>query len=69
MMRAIALCAGLLIALSAAAQDPVRAKLVGRRVVDSYPGAPILVCQYAGPGATYEVVASSGSCARYIELH
>jgi hypothetical protein len=68
-MKAIAICAALLLAWSAGAQEPLRAKLVGRRVVDSYPGTPILVCQYAGPGATYEVVASSGSCARYIELH
>ena len=68
-MKAIAICAGLLLALSASAQDPLRAKLVGQRVVDSYPGTPILVCQYAAPGAKYEVVASTGSCARYIELN
>jgi hypothetical protein len=68
-MKAIAICAGLLIALSAAAQDPARAKLVGRRVVSSYPGAPILVCQYAGAGATYEVVASTATCARYLKLN
>ncbi|MGD0501290.1 MAG: hypothetical protein ABSD02_00990 [Steroidobacteraceae bacterium] len=68
-MKAIAICAGLLIALSANAQDPLRAKLVGQRVVSSYPGTPILVCQYAGPGAKYEVVASAGTCARYIKLN
>jgi hypothetical protein len=67
-MKAIAICAGLLIALSAAAQDPARAKLVGQRVISSYPGAPILVCQYAGPGAKYEVVASAATCARYLKL-
>jgi len=42
---------------------------VGQRVVSSYPGTPILVCQYAGPGAKYEVVASAGTCARYIKLN
>jgi hypothetical protein len=68
-MKAIAMSAGLLIALSAAAQEPLRAKLVGQRVVNSYPGAPILVCRYAGPGATYEVVASAATCARYLELN
>jgi hypothetical protein len=67
-MKAIALCAGLLIAFSASAQDPMRAKLVGRRIVSSYPGTPILVCRYAGPGATYEVVASAATCARYLKL-
>jgi hypothetical protein len=46
----------------------MRAKLVGRRIVSSYPGAPILVCRYAGPGATYEVVASAATCARYLKL-
>jgi hypothetical protein len=68
-MKAIAICAGLLIALSAGAQDALRAKLVGQRFVSSYPGAPILVCRYAGPGATYEVVASAETCPRYLELN
>jgi hypothetical protein len=68
-MKAIALCAGLLIALSAGAQDQGHAKLVGRRVVSSYPGTPILVCRYAAPGATYEVVASAATCAPYLVLH
>ena len=68
-MKAITICAGLLIALSASAQDTFRAKLVGQRVVSTYPGTPILVCQYAGSGAKYEIVASAGSCARYITLN
>jgi hypothetical protein len=68
-MKAIAICAGLLIALSAGAQGQPRAKLVGRRVVSSYPGTPILVCRYAGAGATYEVVASAATCAPYLELN
>jgi hypothetical protein len=68
-MKAITICAGLLIALSASAQDTFRAKLVGQRVVSTYPGTPILVCQYAGAGAKYEIVASAGSCARYITLN
>jgi hypothetical protein len=68
-MKALMICAGLLIALSAGAQDGLRARLVGQRVVSSYPGTPILVCRYAGPGATYEVVASAATCARYLELN
>jgi len=68
-MKAIAICAGLFFALAANAQDPLRAKLVGQRVISSYPGAPILVCRYAGPGAKYEVVSSAGTCARYIKLN
>jgi hypothetical protein len=68
-MKAIALAAGLLIAFSANAQGPARAKFVGSRMVSTYPGAPILVCRYAGRDATYEVVASAASCARYLELN
>jgi hypothetical protein len=67
-MKAIALWAGLLIALSAGAQDQAQAKLVGRRIVSTYPGAPILVCRYAAPDATYEVVASAATCAPYLVL-
>jgi hypothetical protein len=68
-MKAIAVCAGLLIALSAGAQDQARAKLVGRRVVSTYPGTPILVCRYTARDATYEVVASAATCAPYLELN
>lgn len=67
-MKTLTLCMGLLIALSASAEPSVRAKLVGQRIVDSYPGAPILVCRYTGPRATYEVVASSSSCAPYLDV-
>ena len=71
-MKAIAICAGLLFALAAGAQDhaqdPLRAKLIGRRVISTYPGTPILVCRYAAPGANYEVVASAATCAPYLEL-
>jgi hypothetical protein len=72
-MKAIAICAGLLFALAAGAQDhaqdPLRAKLIGRRVVSTYPGTPILVCRYAGPDAKYEVVSSDANCARYLKLN
>ena len=72
-MKAIAICAGLLFALAAGAQDhaqdPMRAKLIGRRVVSTFPGTPILVCRYAGPGARYEVVASAATCAPYLKLN
>jgi hypothetical protein len=59
----------MLFALSAGAQGQLRAQLVGQRIVSSYPGTPILVCRYAGPGATYEVVASAATCARYLALN
>jgi hypothetical protein len=69
-MKAIALGLALLIVAAAAnAQgDPPRAKLIGRRLITSYPGAPILVCEYRDAAVKYEVVAAGGSCARYLAL-
>jgi len=66
-MKAIAFCLGL-IAASAYAGEPVQAKLVGQRVVTSFPGNPVLVCQYAGAEARYEVVASTRVCAPFFAL-
>ena len=67
-MKTLILCAGLLFALSANAEVTVRAVLVGRRVVSSYPGTPILICRYAGPEANYEIVAPKARCARHFKL-
>ena len=68
-MRIIAVASLLLlVTLPAGAEASLRAKLVGRRMVSSYAGAPILVCQYRGPRARYEVVASASTCAPYLEL-
>jgi hypothetical protein len=67
-MKTIAVCAGLLLALSANADAVVRAKLVSQRLVSSFPGTPILICRYLGPEARYEVVASSPKCAPYFPL-
>jgi hypothetical protein len=67
-VKTVAVCAGLLLSLSAGAQDPVNAKLVGQRVVSSFPGAPILICRYRGPEAKYEVVASTPTCAPFFRL-
>jgi len=66
-MKAIAFCLGL-IAASAHAAEPVQAKLIGQRLVTSFPGSPVLVCQYAGPEARYEVVASTHVCAPFFRL-
>jgi hypothetical protein len=67
-MRAIALCLGLAGAAAIHAEEPVQAKLVGERLVSTFPGAPVLVCRYAGPEARYEVVASTGACAPFLQL-
>jgi hypothetical protein len=67
-VKSLALCAGLLFVLSANAEVTARAKLVGQRVVSSFPGNPILICRYRGPEAVYEVIASKPTCDRYFEL-
>jgi hypothetical protein len=67
-MRAIALCLGLAGAAAIHAGEPVQAKLVGQRLVSSSPGAPVLVCRYAGPEARYEVVAATGACPPFLAL-
>ena len=67
-MKIIAFALGLSIAVAASAADSPRAKLVGQRVITSYPGSPILVCRYLTAQARYEVVAASSSCAPYLAL-
>jgi hypothetical protein len=67
-MKIIAFALGLSIALAASAAESPRAKLVGRRVIASYPGSPILVCRYLTAQARYEVVAAAASCAPYLVL-
>ena len=46
----------------------MQAKLVGQRLVSSFPGTPVVICRYAGPEARYEVVAATGTCAPFLEL-
>jgi hypothetical protein len=70
-MKPVALSLALslgLIAAAASAGEPVQAKLIGQRVVTSFPGNPVLVCEYAGPEARYEVVASAHACAPLFKL-
>jgi len=68
-VKTIALCAGVLFALAGHAGAAERAVLVGERVIASYPGSPILICQYAGPEARYEIVSPKNArCARYLPL-
>ena len=67
-MKIIAFALGLSIALAASAADSPHAKLVGQRLITSYPGSPILVCRYLTAQARYEVVATSRSCPAYLAL-
>jgi hypothetical protein len=67
-MKIVAFALGLSIALAATAAESPRAKLVGQRSITSYPGSPILVCEYLTAHVKYEVVAASASCAPYLAL-
>lgn len=67
-MKSIALALGFLVAAGAGAADSPSAPLVGQRLISSYPGSPILVCQYRVAQVKYEVVATSPRCAPYLAL-
>jgi hypothetical protein len=67
-MKATALCLCLAGASALHAAEPVQAKLIGQRLVSSFPGAPVLICRYAGPEARYEVVAATNTCAPVLDL-
>jgi hypothetical protein len=66
-MKFLAMCL-VLLAAAALAGEAEQAKLIGQRVVSSFPGSAVLVCQYQGSEARYEVVASSKLCAPFLAL-
>jgi len=61
-------CALLLLAVAANAASGSRATLTGRRMNASLPGSPLLICEYAGAQAKFEILAQSGKCAAYITV-
>ena len=66
-LQTLAFCAGLLIALTATA-DVTHAPLVGRHLADRFGGAPLLICEYAGSHATFEILSLDGQCAPYLDV-
>jgi hypothetical protein len=67
-LKTFALCAGLLFAVTANAGFTPRATLVGQRVIASASGGSLLICEYAGARAKFEILAQRGSCARYLDV-
>jgi hypothetical protein len=67
-MKTLALCAGLLFAVSANAEFTERAALVGQHVSGSFAGNPLLICEYSGTRAHFEILSQSGTCAPYIDV-
>ena len=66
-MKMPTLCAGLLLAVSAHAAISSRAVLTGRHV-KTFAGAPLLICEYSGARAKFEILAQTGKCAPFIQV-
>ena len=67
-MKTLTLLTGLLVAVSANAAFTSRATLVGQHLNSAFPGDPLLICEYSGAGARYEILSQTGKCAPYITI-
>jgi hypothetical protein len=64
-LKTLTICAGLLFALSANAG--ARATLIGQHLKSSA-GNPLLICEYSGTNARFEILSQNGKCAPYINV-
>ena len=67
-MKTLTLLTGLLVAISANAAFTSRATLVGQHLDRSFAGDPLLICEYSGAGAKFEILSQTGKCAPYITV-
>jgi hypothetical protein len=67
-LKTLAFCAGLLFAVTANAEFTARATLIGQHVNGYFGGTPLLICEYAGSRANFEIVSQNGKCAPYITV-
>ena len=67
-MKTLTLLTGLLVALSANAAFASRATLVRQHVNRAFAGEPLLICEYSGAGAKFELLSQTGKCAPYITI-
>ena len=67
-MKTLTLLTGLIVAVSANAAFTSRATLVGQHVNRSFPGDALLICEYSGAGAKFEILSQTGKCAPYITI-
>jgi hypothetical protein len=66
-MKTLTLLTGVLFAISASAHFNARATLIGRHVT-THAGAAILICEYSGARAKFEIMSQNGTCAPYINV-
>jgi hypothetical protein len=67
-MKTLTLLTGLIVAASANAGFTSRAALVGQHVNRDFAGDPLLICEYSGAGAKFEILSQTGKCAPYITI-
>jgi len=67
-LKRLTLLTGLLVAVSANAAFASRATLVGQHLNRAFAGDPLLICEYSGAGAKFEILSQTGKCAPYITI-
>ncbi|MGA2839905.1 MAG: hypothetical protein ABSG18_06930 [Steroidobacteraceae bacterium] len=67
-LKTLAFYAGLLFAVTANAEYTARATLIGHHLNGYFGGTPLLICEYAGSRAKFEILSQNGKCAPYITV-
>jgi hypothetical protein len=67
-LKTLTLLMGLLVTVSANAAFTSRATLVGQHVNRAFAGGALLICEYSGGGAKFEILSQTGKCPPYITL-
>ena len=67
-MKTLVLCTGILFALSVNAQGGTRAALTGQHTNRMLTDEPLLICEYTGARAKFEILSQDGKCAPYINV-
>jgi hypothetical protein len=67
-LKALAFWAGVLFAVTANAEFTARATLIGQHLSGYFDGTPLLICEYAGSRAKFEILSQNGKCAPYIKV-
>jgi hypothetical protein len=58
----------LLLAAAADAAISARASLIGSHLIPTTSGSSLLICEYSGERAKFEILSQNGKCARYIDV-
>ena len=67
-MKTLTTCVGLLFAATASAAFAARALLIGQ-YLKPFAGDSLLICEYSGAKAKFEILSQNGKCAPYIDVH